>query len=315
MDELDVAASPELEATETVSTRLGGWQRLVSAALAIAFVGAGAAAVFETDNEVGAGALLALGAYFVIASILCRFPRLKLGENEIDPSEVKTATRRSEVAIKKAGAAEAQATDTRAELERAKAELARARAEAAKARVEAEEARAEAEEAKEGYLLRERGPVENWATGYGLQLDARLADLAAEYQTVRTEMSSGSARTEKMTKIVDRMIAVCRDPKFEPIDYVGLLSDSDRGLQLVGIAYAYARPEVEAVMPLADRALIADKPFSEYWAAKALRLVLRDRCDLLHQTLRQRIEARLRELPPGTDRARELGAILEACPE
>lgn len=314
MNERDVAAVGKPEEDEPAAATMTMRMRLTSVAVAVASVGAGGVAVFETENEVGTGTLLAIGAYFVIAVILGRFPRLKLGENEIDPSEVRKATRKSEAAIQKAGRAQAQAAANSTELEKAKAEVEQARAEVEMARAEAEAARVEAEEAKEGYVLRQQGPAENWAMDYEPQLDERLAALAADYQAVRTTMSSGPARTEKMTQIIESMISACRDPGFDSLDYVSLLSSSDRGLQLVGIAYVHARPEAEAVMPLAELALKADKPFSEYWAARTLRAILRDRCYLLVPSLRSRIESRLSQLPHGTDRARELRGILDNCP-
>ncbi|MFE6925430.1 hypothetical protein ACFVAV_30760 [Nocardia sp. NPDC057663] len=61
--------------------------RWLSGMIAAISAGAGVAAVFMTENQAGTAALLAIGAYFAITTLLGRFPRLKLGENEIDPSE------------------------------------------------------------------------------------------------------------------------------------------------------------------------------------------------------------------------------------
>ncbi|MGV9818745.1 hypothetical protein [Nocardia xishanensis] len=61
--------------------------RGLSGSIAIVAACTGAVAVFTTENQVGTAALLAIGAYFAITTLIGRFPRLKLGENEIDPSE------------------------------------------------------------------------------------------------------------------------------------------------------------------------------------------------------------------------------------
>ena len=51
-------------------------------------LGAGGLAVFSTDNEVGSSALLLVGLFFAVTALLGRVPKIKIGDNEIDPSEV-----------------------------------------------------------------------------------------------------------------------------------------------------------------------------------------------------------------------------------
>jgi hypothetical protein len=46
---------------------------------------AGVCATFKTDNEVGTSALLLVGVLAGIVAILQRIPKIKMGDNEIDP--------------------------------------------------------------------------------------------------------------------------------------------------------------------------------------------------------------------------------------
>jgi hypothetical protein len=52
---------------------------------------AGTFATFKSDNELGTSALILIGIYAGMAAILRRFPRFKLGDNEIDPSVIQQA--------------------------------------------------------------------------------------------------------------------------------------------------------------------------------------------------------------------------------
>lgn len=67
-----------------------GW-RWAAAMACLGGLGAGVIAVFKTDNEIGSTALLAVGLYFAIVAALGRFPKIKLGENEIDPNVLAAA--------------------------------------------------------------------------------------------------------------------------------------------------------------------------------------------------------------------------------
>ena len=84
------SSSPPPEPTGTAQSDQAGftpWTRWLSGTLGAMSAGTGVTALFITENQVGTATLLAIGAYFAIAAVLGRFPRLKLGESEIDPRE------------------------------------------------------------------------------------------------------------------------------------------------------------------------------------------------------------------------------------
>lgn len=49
---------------------------------------AGTIATFTTENEIGTGALLFVGVLAGVAAILQRIPRIKMGDTEIDPTQI-----------------------------------------------------------------------------------------------------------------------------------------------------------------------------------------------------------------------------------
>jgi hypothetical protein len=257
--------------------------RVVTGLVALAAGGAGAAAVFLTGNELGSAALLVVGMYFGVAALLGRFPKLTLAGSEIDPGEVAQARRVAADAKVDAEEAKEGLQDTRGRLDAVEAAIA----------------------PEDRTLVRPPTP------SLGRRTDDRLLALAREYDEARWTLPSGDERTVLMTGIVDRMIAACRE--IEVPDVEALLGSDDPGLRLVGVAYLNARPDpagVESLVRLAG----ADRPFDEYWALVTLRKVLRGHCDRLGAGLRQTLQARLHELPPGSDRAREIQGILLDCP-
>jgi hypothetical protein len=56
-----------------------------------------------------------------------------------------------------------------------------------------------------------------------------------------------------------------------------------------------------------------DKPFGEYWAIRTLRRQVETDPTVLDRNTRRRLEAHLKDLPPGTDRANELREVLRAA--
>src|SRR6478735_9862110 len=101
----DAPVHPEEVATLPPRPRLTRQQRAASVILGLAASAAGVGAVFLTSNELGSATLLAAGVYFVLASLLGRFPKLKFGDNEIDPSEVAEARKESNEAKSDSGEA------------------------------------------------------------------------------------------------------------------------------------------------------------------------------------------------------------------
>jgi hypothetical protein len=139
-------------------------------------------------------------------------------------------------------------------------------------------------------------------------VDQRIAELAAEYNEVRYTMPSGGARTRRMETIVEAMID--RFQVFGQPNVEALVKSQDRGLRLAAIAAGYAWPSGEQVPALVDAAVTPDKPFNEYWALKALAKSVDTDPRSLSSEDRQRLQYRLRTLPPGSDRARVLRSIL-----
>lgn len=70
---------------------LVGPARGVCALASLTALIAGGVATFKSDNELGTSALILVGVYSGMSAILQRFPRFKLGDNEIDPSVIQRA--------------------------------------------------------------------------------------------------------------------------------------------------------------------------------------------------------------------------------
>jgi hypothetical protein len=257
--------------------------RVVTGFIALVAGGSGIAAVFLTGNELGSAALLVVGMYFAVAVLLGRFPRLSLAGNEIDPGRLEETRRVSRAARTDSEDVKEGLRDTRARLR--------------------------ALEATTGKPERTLAPLP--PPPVGVRPDDRLLALAREYDEVRWTMPSGDERTQRMTGILDRMVVACRE--VEVPDVEALLVDDDPGLRLLGVAHLNARPDPTRVAALVKVAT-ADKPFTEYWALLTLRRVLQGHCDQLGAGLRLALQTRLRELPPGSDRAVAIQAILDDCP-
>jgi hypothetical protein len=70
---------------------LSGTARGACALASLCGLVSGGIATFKTDNEIGTSALILLGIYAGMTAILRRFPRFKLGDNEIDPGVIQRA--------------------------------------------------------------------------------------------------------------------------------------------------------------------------------------------------------------------------------
>lgn len=95
------------------STRqLGTWASIVATAGAVISGGVGAVAIFMTDNEVGTAAAWAAGLFFAVVALTGQVPRVKVGDNEIDPrSYALGAVEGAEAAAAAAGEAAATSAD------------------------------------------------------------------------------------------------------------------------------------------------------------------------------------------------------------
>lgn len=65
---------------------LGKVARGVSGSVSVAGLAGGTAATFTTDNGLGTAGLLLIGGVSGLIALLGRVPRIRVGENEIDPS-------------------------------------------------------------------------------------------------------------------------------------------------------------------------------------------------------------------------------------
>lgn len=256
-------------------------QRALAGVVGMVGAGTGVGAVFGTDNELGSTALITAGVYFLVAAIQARFPKLKFGDNEIDPTARGLARQALHIG-QQAGA----------EVEEAKEGL------------------------KEGLGVSAASASEPPATDDASRVDQVLADLAREYKRVRYTMTSGSERTSVMTGIVDRMRSRVRElgPNIDETDVLALLNAKDIGLQLAGISAAYERPGPVFIPALTQLGVVDTKPFNEFWALQALLKPSDVFCQHFSAADRQLLRDRLKQLPAGIDRARLIRRILDRCP-
>jgi hypothetical protein len=114
-----------------------------------------------------------------------------------------------------------------------------------------------------------------------------------------------------MTSIVNRMISLLSSAAEAIFDVSAHLESASAGLRLAGYAYLYANPDRSHSEEIIDSLLKEEKPFSQYWALRALRRQVEAALPAaLDLGTRSRLEELMPSFPPGTDRARELRAIL-----
>lgn len=140
-------------------------------------------------------------------------------------------------------------------------------------------------------------------------LEQEIRKLASEYDNTRKIMSAGPGRTSKMTSIVANMISVLNDVKPAPFNISAYLGSEDEGERLAGYAYLYANPDPRLTQQIAA-GLMKDKPFAQYWALRTLRRQIQSDPDCLDLNTKRNLEELLKHLPPATDRAYELRALL-----
>lgn len=309
----------------------------------------GAVAVFRTDNGVGAAALLLVAVFLTMTAVDGRFPRLRIGDNEV-VSDLRRAVRQTKGTAEQA---KHQADDAAYNSTEVMEGLAAARdgLEDAEARIAALErrsgARPEAGTASTGTgtgtpdfafdlpltpstdddtAAGHRPPATGTGTGTGTStgtstgagprsrehgLPDDLRDLAERYKTVRWTMPRGTDRTRAMEDLAREIVRLA---SASTVDVTPLLGSADLGLRLVAACSLYARPDPAAVPRVAEQALSDRKPFNEYWSLQALRRCLAGRCASLTPDLRRRLDARAEAIGRGTDRGRVIDGILRDCP-
>jgi hypothetical protein len=134
------------------------------------------------------------------------------------------------------------------------------------------------------------------------------ADLANQYNEVRLTMPSGNERTARMTAIVNNMISSLSG--LDDFNVAAHLASSDRGLRLAAYAYLCANPDPSMVPQLVDNAVKEDKPFGQIWAIRSLLAQAEANPQSFDTNSVWRLRALDKDLPPGTDRARELKRLL-----
>jgi hypothetical protein len=143
------------------------------------------------------------------------------------------------------------------------------------------------------------------------EAQAAVERMADEYNQVRKDELSGSARTSKMTTIVSNMIAALSGIASDAFDVTGHLGQqADDGRRLAAYAYLYANPSPE-FSPLLVSAILADPTrFGQYWGIRALRKQVAKDPSALDMNTRRRLERYFADLGPNTDRAYELREVL-----
>jgi len=267
----------------------------------IAAVGAGIAAVFLTENEVGSATLMAAGVYFLIAAFQQRFPKLKLGGNEIDPGQDRVAREDAGIAKAVSGDAQDGLNATRERLDILDRKL------AALAGDVQEPDPAAAEPVGDT-----PGPSDPAAPPD--RVEEELLREARAYTEVRWTMRSGEERTRRMSSIYRHMVELCRDLK--TLDVEGYLARDDAGERLAGVAYLEAHSDSGQrwIPQLIDSAVSEDKPYNEYCALAVLRQLLSGHCQELKPDLRFKLQKRMGALPQGVDRWVQIRSILADCP-
>jgi hypothetical protein len=188
-----------------------------------------------------------------------------------------------------------------------KREVARTRDTAEAARGAAQSAQTAAQVAQD--LSLQAPPDRSESAATTSTLEEEISQLANEYNSTRRTMSSGPARTSKMTSIVSRMIALLNDVKPAPFDLSAYLNSEDEGERLAAYAYLYANPDSTLTQNIAAT-LAKDNPFAQYWALRTLRRQLRADPQALDWSTRRSLEGLLSVFAPETDRGYELRQLL-----
>jgi hypothetical protein len=260
-------------------------------------------------------AALGLGGFFNEIGFLGISLKRDLKDAKEAATSAKDAATSAEDAAKSAAAASSSASEAAAAATRtaddAHAISEEARKNAQHAAGTAQDATTTARVAED--LAREASlPGETKAGIATTDVDQQISELAAEYNRIRRDMSSGPARTTQMTSVVSKMISLLADE--EQVDVSRLLGSDDRGHRLAGYADLYARPQPIRIPELVGVVIEEDKPFGQYWGLRALRRQVESDPALLDLNTKRHLQAQARQIgPPGTDRAHELSEIIRVA--
>ena len=134
--------------------------------------------------------------------------------------------------------------------------------------------------------------------------------LSQEYEDIRDNQSSGATRTQAMTEVIRKMIALAGSLK--NFEIPSRLRSAKGGQRLAAYAYLYAKPNQTHFDELVRSVtVLEDKPFGEYWGLQAIGLnvgfikgAVSDQ--VAHDLIAYRARTR-----KGTDRDYELSRVLK----
>jgi hypothetical protein len=141
-----------------------------------------------------------------------------------------------------------------------------------------------------------------------------VLDYAAEYDLIRSTMVAGPARSARMEEIFSGMRSAVQSIRPSDRGIARSLSNpsNDRGIRLAAYAYLMEHPVPELVAPLINAAAKEDKPFGQYCALRAVKMLVKESKTRLTPELATRLNEIAITAGRGTDRAREVGSILAA---
>lgn len=101
------------------------------------------------------------------------------------------------------------------------------------------------------------------------QARAELEKYAREYEQLRRDMGSGSARTIRMTALVSRMVALANQCQFKPEELKELFDKGNEGDRIAAIAMAYASADARNFYVVAKGISPARSAFEQFQALRA----------------------------------------------
>jgi hypothetical protein len=142
----------------------------------------------------------------------------------------------------------------------------------------------------------------------------QLSELVAQYNKIRAAQESSNKRTEILTKIVGRMVAL--SGQLSHYDWRKALQSNDPGTRVAGYAWLYAKPNRRAAELLVQTVTAReDTHFGQYWGLEALQKCLPMADAGTAAALTPQLKRFLAQLPTGSDRHYELSNLLRQLSE